>query len=172
MKALLALVFGLFVSSTLASAETLTIKGGSVTWQAVGNPGLVKIDGKGGKPTGSVSIDAGKASGTIECTMADFTTGIDKRDEHMREKYLQVATYSKASLKLDPVTASGEQDWTGQLTMKGVTKPVKGHAKFSGTDVEATFSVNLNDFNVGVPSFLGVTVAENVNVTVKAQASK
>ena len=171
MKALLGLVFASAVSfSTIAVSATLPVTG-SVTWEAKGNPGLVKIDATGGKPTGTLTVDGGKASGTVECAMADFTTGIDKRDEHAKTKYLEVDKYPKATFVLDPVPTTGNQAFQGKLTLKGVTKPVIGHAHFnSPTDVEATFTISLDDYNVGVPSFMGVTVAKDVTVTVKLHA--
>jgi hypothetical protein len=61
-----------------------------------------------------------------------------------------------------------EDTFEGLLTLHGVTKPVSG--KFSISDqraVEASFSVKLIDFAVAIPTFAGVTVADNVEVNVK-----
>jgi len=170
MKALVAIMF--ILSSNVSIADTLTIKSGSVEWQAIGNPGLIKIDGEGGKPTGIITSANGKVSGTFECAMADFDTGIAMRTEHMRDKYLEVKKFPKAVLKLDPTAATGDVNWTGQLTIKGVTKPVKGTATITAASVNATFVVNLEDYPIGIPSFLGVTTAKDVTVKVKAEASK
>lgn len=159
-----------FVLSTSSFAATLTVTEGSVTWHALDSLGVTKIDGEGGKPTGTITKDGGKVSGTFECAMADFKTGIALRDAHMKEKYLVVDKYPKATLKLDPVADSGDVDWTGTLTLKDVTKPVKGKAHITANSVEATFSINTDDFNVGSPKFMGVQMGTTVDITVRAEA--
>ncbi len=61
-----------------------------------------------------------------------------------------------------------EQNFKGMLTLRGVTKPVEG--KFSvgnKRDVSASFKIKLTDFNVEIPKYLGVTVADEVNIDVK-----
>lgn len=161
----------LVLSAELALAETVL---GDVTWQAKSTSGVVKIDGEGGKAEGLVEVKDGKASGTLTCDLAAFTTGIDLRDKHMKEKYLDVAKYPKATLKLDPVAPSkGQFAWTGALTLKGETKPVHGMASVDGEDLWARFTVSLADYpSIGIPEWLGVTIAKEVVVTVKAKAKK
>jgi len=154
--------------STFAYGEPFK---GTASWQATGNPGMVKIDGEGGLVTGTVTRDGGKVAGTFECPLKDFQTGIDTRDHHMREKYLDTAKFPVAQLVLDPLAATGG-DWTGKLTLKGVTKPVKGTAKITGSAVDATFSIQLADYPIGVPSFLGVTVAQDVTIHITGASSK
>lgn len=151
-------------------ANTMAVQAGTVTWHAMDSLGLTKIDGEGGKATGTVVLEKGMASGIFECAMADFTTGIGMRDDHMKNKFLMVGKYPKAVLKLDPVAASGEVDWTGQLTLKDATKAVKGHAHIAGGLVEAKFTINTDDFNIGSPAFAGVQFGKTVEITVRAEA--
>lgn len=56
----------------------------------------------------------------------------------------------------------------GVLSLHGVERPVAGEARISrvGTQVTgaATFSINLAEFGIAVPKYLGITVAEKVEV--------
>jgi hypothetical protein len=146
-----------FLLSTNALADTVE---GDVKFEAVSTSGLVKINGTGGKVTGDPSK-------SLEVELAPFDTGNNLRNEHMRDKYLEVGKFPKATLKLDAVTAAPEFNWTGLLTIKGETKPVKGKAKLEGDKLWAEFTISLEAFPaIGVPSWLGVTVAKDVTVTV------
>jgi polyisoprenoid-binding protein YceI len=169
MKSFLVLLFTVFSFSGSALADAAK---GTASWQAVGNPGFVKIDGHGATVTGDITTKDGKVSGTFECVMDGFTTDLTTRDSHMRTKYLEVAKFPKAMLKLDPVGYGKDTKWTGQLTLKGVTRPVSGIATVSVAGAEASFTVNLEDYPVGVPSFMGVTVAKEVNVKVSVDSAK
>jgi polyisoprenoid-binding protein YceI len=122
----------------------------------------VKIHGTGGIAKGS--IEEG-----FTCDMWDFDTDNDTRNKHMREKYLEVEKFPKAKLVLDRTVKPSEAfDWSGQLTIKKETKPVKGKATIKDGVLTATFTISLADYpSIGVPSWLGVTVAKNVEVTVK-----
>lgn len=148
---------------------------------AVGKPGFLRINGKEGKLSGSVVVSATrKLSATLESALDDFKTGIDLRDEHMKKKHLETEKYPKAVLTLDslPIDPSLEQDvpFDGKLLFHGVERPVSGKAKLTPKDggktveVEAEFSIKLSDFKVDIPHYLGVTVAEDVEVRVSFAA--
>lgn len=144
--------------SNICLAATL-----DVSWQAVGSPGFIKIDGQGGKA--ECQLDA-QGLGECSCALDAFKTGIDLRDHHMREKYLQTDKWPKASLKIASAAAGA---FAGDLTLKGKTHPVKGAYELKDGAVEATFQVALDDYDVGVPSYLGVTVAKGVTVKVSGR---
>lgn len=164
MKFLLVAALALFAQH----ADAGDVKG-KVQWQAVGTPGFLKINAEGGEFKGHVEAGKdGKVSGQFTCALAFFKTGIDLRDEHMRDRYLEVQKHPEAKLKLDPWTpTSGESEWTGTLTLKGVTRPVKGVANYVEGHLIASFVVNVSDYPIGVPSYLGVTMAKEVTVTVE-----
>lgn len=170
MKTALALFLAMFA----ASAFGLDVKSGSVEWTASSTAGLVKIKGKGGVPTGSVQVADGKASGVFECELSAFDTGIGERNDHMRDKYLDVKNHPKAKLELDPVAVSDKDfDWTGKLTLKGETKPVNGKGRVKGDALWAEFVISLADYPaVGVPSFKDITVAKDVTIVVKAKVGQ
>jgi polyisoprenoid-binding protein YceI len=94
----------------------------------------------------------------------------------MREKYLEVQKYPVATLTIArsalKIPRSGEQavaDVPGTVQIHGQTRPVSVHyeAKGDGTSVDArgAFRINMNDFGITVPVYLGVTVKPDVDVS-------
>lgn len=148
---------------------------GSVRFEAVGNPGFLSISGEGGKLSGNLVEKSGKITGgEFSVALAPFKTGISLRDEHLRVKYLEVKKYSHAKLKLKSVTQlpDGQYFWQGDLTIKDTTKPVEGYASSFGKEIKTSFKISLDDFkSIGVPSYLGVTVAKEVEIFVDAKAN-
>jgi len=59
----------------------------------------------------------------------------------------------------------------GKLTLHGVTRPVKVTYHADGDSkrakVDGTMRINMNEFKIEVPSYLGVTVKPNVDIAVK-----
>lgn len=132
----------------------------AVTFNAVDTNGYLEIDGRGAHVTG------GK-DGVFAVQLAELTTGIDLRDHHMKEKYLQVDKYPTALLKIDGFPAASGK-FTGTLTMHGVVKPVAGDVTLTPDGkrmaVVAKFGLKLGDFAIDTPSWLGTKVADNVTV--------
>ena len=141
-----------------------------VTFRASGNPGFLRIDGSVGEITGSLKDAKEGYQGILEVDLKNAKTGIELRDKHLKEKYLEVDKFPKATLELKAVKPSKELfQWTGFLTLKNNTKPVHGTASLDGDKLKANFSFSLTDYpEVGIPSWLGVTVAEKVDVSVSA----
>ncbi len=172
MKAFVCIFFSLF---SITGVYALSLDVGTTEFDAVGNPDAVRIHGEGGKVEGSLKETKGKISGELTVKLDALTTNKDLRDKHMREKYLQIAKYPTAVLKFKDVDSSdGSHPFSGDLTLKGITKKIKGTVKIA-TDgktktARAEFSINLDDFKIGVPSFLGVTVAKEVNILVDLKA--
>lgn len=155
----------------------------SVQFLATGKPGFLRFKGEGAKIEGQATLDGSKLTGDFEVKLDSITTGIDLRDEHMKTKYLETGKFPAAKLSLnpliiDPTNEALEQPFTGKLTIKGVEKPVSGKftVAFTTTSDEvatgqASLKLNLSDYPVGVPSHLGVTVAESIVVSVNFVAS-
>lgn len=149
---------------------------GDVRFEAVGKPGFIRINGTGGKLEGRVNVAGDKVNGTVQCQLKNFTTDMDLRDEHMKDKYLEVGKYPIATLVLDAVklTKGEEEDFTGKLSLHGVTKQVAGEASLQeeagGTRIfKARFSIELPDYNIHIPSYAGIKVAEEVRITVEGR---
>jgi polyisoprenoid-binding protein YceI len=143
-----------------------------VSWTAVGSPGFLRINGEGGKVQGMLADKSGNIAGSLWVALDAYKTGSETRDEHMHEKYLETKKFPKAKLELNPVSfAGGKRSFTGKLTIKGETKPVKGWISFqqgqNAVHIKAGFDVAISDYPaIGVPSWLGITVADKVEVSV------
>jgi polyisoprenoid-binding protein YceI len=137
-------------------------------------PGGFKIEGKSQK----VDIkDDGKAL-TVSVDLSELATGIALRDRHMREKYLEVGKFPLAtlvvplaSLKIPNAAAAGDGDATGQFTLHGVTKDLPFHyqevCRSDGLcEVNGTLALNMNEFGIHVPAYLGITVKPNISTSV------
>jgi polyisoprenoid-binding protein YceI len=171
MKSLLLLVTLL---PSIAHAEVaLRANGGNVSFLAVGKPSMLKIHGKAENPEAKLVVDKAILSGTAEIDMEKFSTGIGLRDKHLKEKYLQTGQYPKARLTLKGVSvdaafaetlSTANQPFEGVLSFHGKEQPVKGSFSAEHGEVNAKFPLKLGDFAVEVPSYLGVTVAETVDV--------
>lgn len=170
-------------SLALAAVTQLVTSGGTVETLAVGKPTFIKIRGKGEPPKGELRVEGKKVTGHLEFQVASLDTGIEMRNEHMREKYLQVKEHPTAKLEIKDLSLKDEfnlatpkveeQPFSGDLTLHGVTKPVTG--KFTvgkNADVNAEFKIKLSDYKIEIPKYLGVTVADEVNVEVKIDALK
>jgi len=97
----------------------------------------------------------------------------------MKEKYLQTQIYPQAKLTLLSVGAPLEKlmsdyeatdvAFTGSLLLHGVEKPVTGKGSFkragNALNGTASFQVKLSDFAITVPSFMGVIIADVVDIT-------
>ena len=166
---ILVFVLSLFSCEAFSkSFEILQDKKNSVTWVATGYPSLLKIEAEGGKVHGSGEIKDGMVSGTFWSALDEYDTGMDLRNKHMREKYLDTAKYPKAKLVLDPVKADSKK-FSGMLEIKDTKKPVSGDFKVEGNSIWAKFRINITDYpSIGVPSYLGITVGDHVDIVIKA----
>lgn len=131
--------------------------------------------------SGQLSVDPSQPSrlaGTIEVELQTLDTGIGLRNAHMRDNYLEVgrgdgferAVLSDIVLGGDAATAVGATTFTATLLVHGVRKPVNGQARIARTggavNVDASFFVNLPDFGIAKPRYLGVGVKDQVQVKV------
>ncbi len=93
---LIALFILISPSFALAAVTKLASVGGSVETLAIGKPSFIKIRGKGEAPKGELIVEGKKASGNFEFSIASLDTGIELRNEHMRDNYLHVKDHPTA----------------------------------------------------------------------------
>jgi len=123
--------------------------------------------------------------GTLDVDLRTIDTGINLRNEHLREKYLEVdkgAGYDKAVLSeidlkgLNPDAPEGKGSFTGSLMLHGVKKTVSGPVEVrkvaAGLRVHALFPVYLPDYKIPEPRYLGVGVKDTVQVEVTFTATQ
>jgi polyisoprenoid-binding protein YceI len=132
--------------------------------------------------SGSVTASPGSSSafdGSLAVDLRTLDSGIDLRNEHLRTTYLEVnrgpdyekATVSAIDLKgLNRDAPDGKGSFTGSLTLHGTTKAVSGAVDVrragAGLQVKASFPVNLSDFSIREPRYLGIGVKNTVQVQV------
>ena len=114
MKIWLGVVF-LITSYSFAVPIDLSTTEGKVEFLAVGQPSALKIRGKlsDEKPiSGSLEVVDGSLSGTAKVKLDGFDTGIELRNRHMKEKYLETGKYPETAVKLEPTegTELSKQD--------------------------------------------------------------
>ena len=146
------------------------------------------FDAKTSAVSGSLTASAAHPpafDGSLAVDLRTLDTGIGLRNDHLREKYLEVdkgAGYDKAVLSdidlkgLNPDAPQGKGSFTGSLTLHGVKKTVTGPVEVkktgSGLRVKASFPVNLPDYNIPEPRYLGVGVKNTVQVEVTFTATQ
>jgi len=156
--------------------------GSKVTFEAIGKPSLLRIEGKGNAPKCALKVIKEKVTGEFEFDLESLDTGITLRNSHMKEKYLKTKEFPKAKLVLTemsampPGSSKKGQSFSGTLELKGVKKPIQGTfdmdvSKDSAGGV-AQFEILLQDFGVDIPSFAGITVSEKVKVKVDLALKK
>jgi len=140
------------------------------------------FDAKTTALSGSVTPSASgspKFDGSLAVDLRTLDTGISLRNEHLRENYLEVdkgpgfdtATLSEIDLKgFSPDAPEGKGSFAGLLTVHGVTKTVTGAVDVrrvgAGLRVTASFPVNLPDYSIRKPRYLGVGVKDIIQVEV------
>src|SRR5690606_37528919 len=99
---LLCLTISLLISQTsfAVSQYSFSAEQGKTFFETKGWPSLIVIKGEGVGATGVLKEESGKLSGSLDMDINTFTTGIGLRDEHMKDKYLQVKEYPKARVIL------------------------------------------------------------------------
>lgn len=120
---------------------------------------------------------------TVDATSVD--TGNAQRDGHIRTAdFFEVETYPTWSFRSTALRGDGEEyELDGELTIKGVTRPVTfalevngfGPDAYGGTRAgfSATTTINRSDFGVDIAMPLdggGVVVSEKVQVALEIEA--
>jgi polyisoprenoid-binding protein YceI len=170
-------VMGLVLGATSLAGAKLAKVGdrAAVSFAAKGPAGMTIV----GKTSDLLLRDDGKIV-SVSVPLKNLTTGIGLRDQHLREKYLQVDQFPSAELSVDrgsltpPAASAVSLDAKGVMKIHGKTKTVvfRYTAKKNGQVIEVTGSIRLNiqDYGIPIPSFLGVTVKPDIDIAVSFAA--
>ncbi len=166
----------------------LESKNGLSEFTAIGRPAALKIVGHGVGPTGQLVLAPDGSdyllSGTVDLDLESFDTGIEMRDKHMKEKYLETAKNRKATVKFvsahlakETLEKNGEVTLPALLLLHGVEKPVEVKTSFlkdSSGELKTTssFQIKISDFGIQIPSFSGLTVADQIQIKIEMKVSK
>ena len=132
--------------------------------------------------SGTVGVADGSPaalSGELSVDLSTLDTGIELRNTHLREKYLEVARGAEfasaviSGVRLDKAGTStfrGQTPFAGTLLLHGVRRPVAGQAEIrsEGNDVRvlASFPLRIDDYGIAAPRYLGVGVKNEVQVKI------
>lgn len=125
-----------------------------------------------------------KFAGEVE--VASIETGNGDRDAHLRTNdFFDAANHPKITFKSSKIELKSEGEYVvhGDLTIRGVTKPIALDVEFHGTSkspygktvagFSATGSLNRKDFGVNFNAVLetgGVAVSDKVKLDVEVEA--
>lgn len=184
MKKIAALILILPCMSFAQTKVLLDKSAGKTEFIAVGNPGFLKINGHGSGPKGEVMVlsreNQKTLNGTLEIDLNSLDTGMKLRNTHMKEKYLEVETYPKAILRINNQSlnpswniakpALKKQKLKAELEIHGEKKEVDVEYDISKSmQLTAAFEIKITDFKIPIPSFMGVTVADKVQVKINSK---
>jgi polyisoprenoid-binding protein YceI len=169
-----AILLGLVATGHAAVTAATDAK---VSFVAAGPAGM-KIEGS----TNELSVAEQGGNIVVTVPLANLVTGIGLRDKHMKEKYLEVGKYptavltvARSALKVPANGETVEADAQGSLQLHGQTKPVSVHyqskGEAGGLPTRGSFHVNIKDFGMEIPSYLGVTVKPDIDVNASFRAT-
>jgi polyisoprenoid-binding protein YceI len=161
------------------------VAGGKISFSVGSNVPFVKV-------SGSSSAVNGAGEGTIKGNVAEvhsahfeldpktLKTGIGMRDQHMYEHVFTAANGSMTPVvlktggfqaKRNSASGKWEADFQAQLTMRGVTRPVRFHGaaeqKGSRILITAEGVVKTSEFGVKPIAYSGAKVNDGVNIVVR-----
>lgn len=154
-----ALVFGFAATATEpidGDKKEVKTESSKVTWKAYkvtgSHAGTVDLQ------SGALLFEADKLSGgefvvnmTSLVTTDDLGDSKAKLEGHLKsDDFFGVATHPSAKLTFTEVMASGKNSYevTGDLTIKGITKPVTFDVSIYGSKATATLKVDRSNYDV------------------------
>jgi polyisoprenoid-binding protein YceI len=138
--------------------------------------------------SGAIAVaEDGTPSVSAEIAVGSLNTGNEQRDTHIRSAdFFDVEKYPTATYRSTGVRADGDNYvLDGELTLKGVTKPVSLELEFNGVNpgighgevagFEASVVLNRKDFGIDIDMPLetgGAVVGDKVTITLEIEALK
>jgi polyisoprenoid-binding protein YceI len=129
--------------------------------------------------------DFTKAKISFSADVDSIHTGNDQRDGHLKSAdFFDTVKYPKLTFASASIVSKGENEYkvTGDLTIKGVTKPVSLNVEFGGTQVnfygqtvagfEITSKINRQDFGLtwsAVTEAGGIVVSDEVKLVIAVE---
>lgn len=166
-----------------STAHSATYKVGqessSISFVAKGRPAFLKVKGESKAVTGNVKVqgESENATGTISLKVDTLKTGIELRDDHMVNKYLEVGKYPEAKVSFNNVPLKAGTEVLVDLDLHGQTKTVPFKlSELIKSDkalvLKGTLALNISDFRIEVPSYQGITIAKDIDLDVLVSLDK
>ncbi|MEZ5174726.1 MAG: YceI family protein [Acidimicrobiia bacterium] len=150
---------------------------------------VTRVRGGFGSIAGTVDVAEDPTDSVVEVTIdtASITTGDDERDAHLKSAdFFDVENHPEMKFVSTAVRAAGSS-WIleGDLTIKGVTRPVTLDFDFAGVATDpwgnqkaafsATTTINREDWDLSWNVALetgGVLVSKKINIEIEMQAAR
>jgi polyisoprenoid-binding protein YceI len=151
---------------------------------------FTKVRGNFTDVSGTVTVAENPTDSLVEITVrtASVTTGSEDRDNHLRSAdFFDVENYPEMTFRSTNIRHVGEADFavTGDLTIRGVTKPVEFTVTFEGVGVNTygaevagisgRTEVNREDWGLTWNAALeagGVLVGRKVTLAIEIQGAR
>lgn len=178
-KTALVLLFPIFSFLCVAQQLYTPVDAGSKVHFVIKNF-AIKTGGDFSGIKGAIHFDPAKLSSSsinVSVDAATVDTDSEMRDDHLKQdEYFDATKYPTLNFKSTKVTKSsspGRYYVVGNLTIKGITKPVEfgfsANPKDEGYLFEGEFEINRLDYNVGDKS---ISLQDNVKINLKVFAKK
>jgi polyisoprenoid-binding protein YceI len=150
--------------------------------------GLSKVRGRFNTFGGEIQIADAPAESSVEVDVdvASVESADARRDEHLRSPdFFHVEQHPSMAFKSTSVTPVDDGTWDvgGELTIRGVTRPVILHAEFEGAEntpfgdqrigFSASTEVNREDWDMGFNAVLesgGLLVGKKIKIDLNVEA--
>jgi polyisoprenoid-binding protein YceI len=175
-KAILIGLLAFFVTANDAFSQQYLTQNGNVTF--ISTAPMLEFEGKSSNLVGLINTSVDSLDFYIDLNTLD--TGIELRNRHMRESYLETEKFPFAeftgtfspSLKME-VSSTQNVTATGTFKIHGVAKTmlVQGTlTPMSQNQIKLTaeWTVNLSDFNISIPRVVFYELSEVQTVRIEA----
>lgn len=161
----LALALGVLTASPAWAGMTLTGTP-KVVFNATGSPGFLDIEGV----TNTVKVADDGTTLSFAVPMTTVSTGIELRDDHMNEHYVEVAKYPDVTMKIPKASVqwpanvgdSTSGKVSGTFNVHGVDLPTEVSYTIkkgkTSSKVTAKFAFDTAKAGITIPAYLGITV--------------
>lgn len=172
-------LFAIFITQTTIAQTYIPTDVGSKVHFVIKNFGI-KTGGDFTGLKGNITFNPSNLNSSqfnVSVNATSINTDNNTRDKHLRKsEYFNVEKYPEISItstKITESTNAGRYYFAGNITMKGITKPVQfgfsATPNTSGYFFSGEFEINRRDFEVGGNS---MSLSDKLKVTLTIAAKK
>ena len=168
----LILIYILMLGTSHASTKLLSSE---LNFTAIGKPAFIKANGSLPLARTDLVFESNSIQGTAEVELINLDSGIELRDKHLKEKYLQVEKYPKSSIEIpkQEIKYNKKIVLKAFLNLHGKKQEIILTTEFFKKDkmikMLADFEIELSKFEIETPSFQGISAANKVKVKLKSK---
>ncbi len=143
-----------------------------VKFSAIGRPSFIKANGTVPLILTEMKLEKNTFSGNAIVDLEKLNSGIDLRDKHLKDKYLETKKFPQAKIVIEPqeITYAKEIELKAKLMLHGEEKEVILKSRFMKEDNKlnfiSNFEVLLSLFKIELPSFQGISAANKVKLKI------